>query len=106
MTTTRIHLNRKHRPDRVYTQAWYSAPVLGKVLLAVGVLLEQNGKAGLSDGVELLANRGWRALVKSMSRDEFERCAERAARRFPSLVCAADLVRRSKRFRDSGFVRE
>lgn len=81
-------------------RAWVDASVLGKVLTACGILLATKPTAGLSDGLELLADRGWRKLIKGMTREDLAAAGERAARRFPGMVYAAELVRRSKRFRD------
>lgn len=79
---------------------------MGKVLVAVGVCLETDGYAGLDDGVALLAERGWRGIIKGKTPEDLQRIGERVAVAFPSMTAAADLVRRSKRFRDNGYVRE
>lgn len=97
---------RHGRLEQVCFQGWYRAATLGKLLTALGIVLETNPYAGMSEAVDLLAEKGWRKLVAGLTPADMEVIAARAAKRLPKLVAAADLVRRAKRFRDTGFVRE
>lgn len=94
------------RLEQVSVQCYYHHATLGKILTALGIALETNGHAGISEAIDLLAAKGWRKLVAGLTPADMEVIAARAAKRLPKLVAAADLVRKAKRFRDRGFVRE
>lgn len=94
------------RLEQVSVQCYYHHATLGKILTALGIALERDGHAGISEAVELLASKGWRKLVQGVTPEQMEQIAARAARRLPKLVTAAELVRKAKRFRDNGYVRE
>lgn len=94
-----VRCNREGNVVSVRFRAWLTAEVLGKVLTALGLALERDSHAGMSDAIELLAGSGWRRLIRGMTPERLAELGARVARRYPDLVAAADLVRRSKRFR-------
>lgn len=72
---------------KVYLPVWWDPLVLGKILIAVGILRARGKyRAGLSDGVALVLRSGWHRLTRDFTDDELAEAFRRLGPAYPGLA--------------------